>query len=202
MPIAAIAGTAKMKSDAANSAARSAQQAKDQNLAFNRNIYDTAQQNFNPYIQSGGQANDELAGLLGIGGDPNASQAAFNKYLDSTNYKFQLDQGLNGTKTANAPAFGSGATLKALNNYAQGQAGSALAGYESLLSGQQGLGLGASSALAGVGTNIAGQNASAVNSAASAQGNAAIAGANAWGNGISQFENAARQAVTQSSFGG
>jgi hypothetical protein len=84
-----------------------------------------------PYLQGGANASNEMQGLLGIGGDPNAANKAFNNFLGSTNYKFQLGQGLNAV-SGNQAAKGmldSGSTLKALNNYGQGMAGNALQGY-------------------------------------------------------------------------
>ena len=89
-----------------------------------------------------------------------------------------LNQGLQGIEYANAPAFNSGATAKALDTYATGQAGNALSGYEGLLQGEQGLGVQAGSALAGVGTNISQQQSNSTNAAAAASGASSIYGAN------------------------
>ena len=203
MPAGAISGIGALaggvlQSNAAGNASKAAQQAAQQNLQFEQGVYSNAQGNLNPTITEGNQAGGALAGLLGTGGNATASQNAFQNYLNSTNYKFQLGQGEAGITYANAPAFSSGATAKALNNYAQGQAGSALQGYEGLLQGQQGLGVQAGSALAGVGTNIGGQVASANNSAASAIGGADITGANAWMNALKGIGTGA---ASSSSFG-
>lgn len=197
---AATLGGAALTSSAASGAAHDAQEAASKNLAFNNMVYTNAQGYLNPSVNIGNEAGSELEGLLGIGGNPGASNAAFNKYLDSTNYKFVLGQGLNGVKTANAMDFDSGATAKALNNYAQGEAGNTLQGYEQMLGGEQGLGVQAGSALAGVGTNIAAQNASANNSAASAAGAAGLVSANAAGNAFSGLSSYLNQQRAQSSF--
>ncbi len=196
---AATLGGAALTSGAASDAAAAQQQAEQEQLAFQKQVYGNAQTNLNPDISTGNNAGSALAGLLGTGGDPAASQTAFNNYLNSTNYKFQLGQGEQGIEYANAPAFSSGATAKALNNYAQGQAGSALSGYESLLSGQQGLGVNAAAALNNVGTTISSQNSASTNAAASATGNADIASGNAYSNALSTL---GKSLQSGSSFGG
>lgn len=207
MPVGAAisAGASLLGSAATSSAAQSA--AKDQatasanNLAFEKQIYNTGQQQLTPDINEGNSAGSALAGLLGTGGDPAASSTAFKDYLGSTNYQFQLGQGENAIGFANAPALTSGGTAKALNNYAQGQAGSALQGYEGLLAGQQGLGVNAALGLAGVGENISGLAANANNLAAGANGSAALTGASSVGSALGNLSSLANQSLTQSSFG-
>ena len=121
--------------------------------------------------------------------DPNAAyQNAFQNYLNSTGYQFQVDQG-NRAITQNRAAAGalnSGATLKALQTYGQNTATGFFKDYLGLLANQQGVGLTGANALAGVGTNYAnavGANNDAAGSAAAnahlARGNA---NANMWGN--------------------
>lgn len=180
---------------------KAAQQASSQNIAFENQVYGNAQTNLDPSIGYGNEAGGELAGLLGTGGNAIASQNAFNKYLGSTNYNFVLGQGENAVKTANAPAYASSATDKALNNYAQGQAGSTLQNYESTLEGQQGLGVQAGSALAGVGTNIANEEASSRNNAASVAGQTANATSTLYGNALGAVAGTVG-GLSSSSFGG
>lgn len=187
--------------NAAGTASKAAQQAAAEDKAYSEGIYNTAQTNVNPYINSGSNATSALSGLLGTGGDPAASQTAFNNYLNSTNYKFQLGQGEQGVEYANAPAFNSSATAKALNNYAQGQAGSALQGYEGLLQGQSQLGSSSALGLGQIGTNIAQQVSNANNFAANGIGVGAQQTANAYGNALNGVIGAGNQYLTQSSFG-
>lgn len=208
MPVGAAIGSAVgsaangiLGGSAAGSAAKAGEQAGAADSAYAQGIYNQASSNLNPTIQSGISSGNELSGLLGTGGDAASSQAAFNKYLDSTNYKFQLDQGLNGIEYANAPAFNSGATAKALNNYAQGQAGSALQGYEGLLTGQQSLGAQSALGLGNIGVGISQQVSNANNFGANAAGAGALGQANAYGNALSGVLGAGSQALTQSSFG-
>lgn len=142
-----------------------------------------------------------MLGLLGLGGNPQAANAAFQKYLGSTNYGFQLQQGENAIEYANAPSFNSGATAKALNNYAQGQAGSALQGYESLLTGQQGLGLQGAQIQGQVGASLANPYTQSNLATAGQVGNAAAFGAGAQTNALQQLSQAITGGLTQSSFG-
>lgn len=188
-------------SSAAQSAAKDQATASANNLAFEKSIYNTGQQQLTPDINEGNSAGSALAGLLGTGGDPAASDAAFKNYLGSTNYQFQLGQGENAIGFANAPALNSGATAKALNNYAQGQAGSALQGYEGLLQGQQGLGVNAALGLAGAGNQNAALEAQQNNLAAGAAGSAAGTSASGLNSALGQLSSLANQSITQSSFG-
>ncbi len=197
-------GGAAIQSSSANSASKAAQNAAAQQLDFNKSVFSQAQSNLNPFAQTGQQANSALANLLGYGGNTEAQQAAFNNYLNSTNYNFVKNQGLQGIEYANAPAFNSGATAKALDQYNTGLAGNAITGYENMLQGQAGLGAQAGSALAGIGTNIAGQNANALQYGANAQGQAAAATGNAWTNALKNLGSAASTASSygNNAFGG
>lgn len=197
---AATIGGAALQSSATDKAASEAAQAQAATLAFTKGVYNDTQGNVQPTINQGTAAGSELAGLLGTGGNPAASSAAFDKYLGSTNYQFQLGQGEQGIQSANAPAFNSGATAKALNNYAQGQAGNALAGYQALLSGQQSLGTQAALGLGGVGTGSAGIINNANQAAANSEGSAALASGTADANALSGLAKLENQATTASSF--
>ena len=199
---AASVGGAVIQSNAASDAADAAQSAADKNNALASKIYGDATGNLQPFVDNGKAAGNALNGLLGLSNDAGASDAAFKKYLGSTNYQFQLGQGMDAIKYAGAPSFNSGATAKALNNYAQGQAGSALAGYQGQLAGQQGSGIQAGGALANTGTNYVGQTSSNNNNAATAAGNAAIYAGNAQANALGNLSKAFGAYSGQSSFGG
>lgn len=198
----ATAASGALQAGAANNATKAAQQAQANTLAWEKQVYGDTSKNVQPTINLGNSAGNELAGLLGTGGDAAASRAAFDNFRNSTNYQFQLDQGLNGIEYANAPAFNSSATAKALNNYVQGQAGNALAGYESLLSGQQSLGAQTALGLGSIG-NGAGVTINSANQAgANTAGSAGIYAANAGQNALSGLAGFVNQGITQSSFGG
>lgn len=208
MPAAALVaagslGAAAIGSSAASKAAKAQSNAEAQQLAFQQQVYGNAQTALNPSVNTGNAAGNQLAGLLNTGGNPAASQDAFNKYLDSTNYKFVQNQGLQGIQYANAPAFSSGATAKALDTYNTGLAGNALGSYENMLQGQQGLGVQAGSALSGVGTNIAQQQAASTNNAAAASGAASLYGAQGFTSALRGLSNqTSSYAGSNNAFGG
>ncbi len=100
---------------------------------------------------------------------------AFQNYLDSTGYQFQMDQG---TKAANQGyaaqgSFQSGAAMKALQTYGQNTGKSFFKDYLGLLANQQAVGMSGASAVAGVGQNYV--NSVSANANAGMWGN--IAGA-------------------------
>ena len=195
MPVFAISAASSvaggfLNSNAANQAAKAQQAASTANIGNNNAFLGQVGNDVNPSIGFGNQAGGELAGLLGTGGNAAQSAAAFKNYLGSTNYQFQLGQGLQGVGYANAPNLYSGATGKALNNYAQGMAGNALQGYEGILQNQQGLGLQGAGLYANAGLGVAGLNQQANNLAAGAKGSAAGASANAWTNALNGVGNA------------
>lgn len=102
------------------------------------------------YADPGVGANRAIAGLLGVGGDPEAANAAFRNYLGSSGYNFRLNEGLRAI-TGNQAASGllnSGATLKALNKYGQELASSEFQNYLGQLGGLSASGLGAAGQLA------------------------------------------------------
>lgn len=95
------------------------------------------------YINNGSGANSAIAALLGLGGDSAAAKSAFNNYLDSTGYKFNLQQGT-GAINANAASRGllnSGATGKALTSYGQNLGSQYFNSYLGQLGGLAGEGL-------------------------------------------------------------
>jgi hypothetical protein len=198
---AATLGSGALQANASSKATSAAEQAQANTLAWEKQVYGQTSAELQPTISQGTAAGNELAGLLGTGGNAAQSQQAFNTYLGSTNYQFQLGQGLQGIEYANAPAFSSSATAKALNNYAQGQAGNALSGYESLLSGQQSLGAQSALGLGQVGVGAGSTINSANQAAAGTIGSAAVYGANSGQNALSGLASLANQGITQSSFG-
>ncbi len=73
----------------------------------------------NNYLGTGADANSTMAAALGLGGDPAAATGAFNNYLGSTGYNFDLDSGsraITGSAAARG-LLGSGATSKALTKF-------------------------------------------------------------------------------------
>jgi hypothetical protein len=209
MPLAAaiigaavIGGVADVASS--SSAANAASNAASQNNALEQQIYEQNSANEKPYIQSGDTAETALNGFLGLGGDPAATQAAFNNYLNSTGYQFNLNQGLDAAEQSQvARGMGnSGATLKALDTYGTGLADTYGQQYVGNLQNEVNTGVSATNALAGEGQNYANAVSSNNNSAASATGNAAIASGNAFNGILSSALSAYGLSRGGSSFGG
>lgn len=135
---------------------------------------------------------------------PSAAQNAFNTFRNSDGYQFRLGEGLKAVNSnfATRGALNSGAALKSLNNYAQGQASNEFGNYIGALQNQQGVGLSATNAVAGVGTNYANAVSANNNNAANAAGNASLASANAINQGIFGVTGALGTALgSQSSYG-
>lgn len=113
-----------------------------------------AQTQADPYLSSadagGAKANQAQAALLGVGGDPAAQQTAFNNYLGSTGYQFQLGQGQNAvaSSTAAKGLLNSGATAKALTQYGQNLASTSFGNYFNQLGAVSSQGSGAAQTLA------------------------------------------------------
>jgi len=115
-------------------------------------------------------------------------QSAFDNYLNSTGYQFQVDQGNKAINQGYAAkgSLQSGAALKALQTYGQNTATGFFKDYLGLLGNQQGVGLAGASAIAGVGSNYANSVGANNNNASIAAQNAAYGQGNAtagmWGN--------------------
>jgi cellobiose-specific phosphotransferase system component IIB len=181
---------------AANKASDTALKTASQNNALQKEIYT---QNYNllaPFVNRGNQAGDAINSLLL---SPNQNNAAFQNYLNSTGYQFQLDQGSKALQQGAMArgALQSGAASKALQTYGQNTATSFFKDYLGLLANQQGVGLSGGSAVAGVGQNYGNSVSANNNLAGSAAANAHLAAGNAqagiYGNiagGISGVANA------------
>jgi hypothetical protein len=160
----------KSQKKAAKTAAAAQTANTNANNALQLDIYNRNTANFQPYMQTGTAAMGDLNSLL------RGDSAAFDKFRDSTNYQFQLGEGLRGVNQgfAGIGALNSGAAMRSLNNYAQGQAGNALGSYTNLLQGQQNLGFGGAQALAGVSNNYGNNVTANNNNAADALSNSAL----------------------------
>jgi hypothetical protein len=166
---------------AAHSASSAASNAAANNNALESQIYQSNKALETPFIASGDTAETTLNGFLGLG-DTAASDAAFQKYLGSTGYQFNYNQGLDAVQQLKASQgeLNSGATLKAAENWETGLADQYGQQYVGNLQNETATGASAANALAGQGTTYAGQVSANNNSAATAAGNAALATGNAF----------------------
>lgn len=145
--------------------------ASQQALAAQMKRYKEAQENLSPYMQSGEGANSIISRLFGLDGQP-ADMSAFEA---SPGYQFRLQQGLDALQNSAAARGGlfSGATGKAINDYAGQSASQEFDNYVNRLFGfsQQGnntatnlanLGMGQAANMGQIYQNIGNNQASAI----------------------------------------
>lgn len=139
-------------------------------------------------IKQGTAANTAAGDLLGVNGAEGQARSApaFQNYLGSTGYNFQMDQGSRAItgNTASKGLLNSGATAKALTSYGQGLASQSFGNYLNQLNQQTTQGLTASGQVGAAGTG-GGANAAS----------ATMNGANANANGVSTAFNQVGSAI-------
>lgn len=143
-------------SSANSKAIVSSQQLQSNDARQNRDY----QYNLNqPSITHGAQADDRIAALLNLGGDPTAAQAGFDAFRGSTGYDFRSTQGLNAINQHGfaGGAGQSGATLKAGVQFNQNIASDEFLKYLQELGGVSAGGATGRGLVAGVGTNTTNQ---------------------------------------------
>src|SRR5690348_8071013 len=116
----ATIGSAVISSDASQSAADTQAGAANNATAAQLQMFNTVQQNMQPYISSGNNALNSLASFLNGPGQSQPFSFNYNPANDPE-YNFLLRQGSNAI-TSQASALGgvnSGSTLKALSDYGQ-----------------------------------------------------------------------------------
>jgi hypothetical protein len=127
-----------------------------------------------PFLDTGGQANTQMANLLGLNGQ-DAANTAMSTYQTSPGYQFEMQQGLRGVDAgaASTGTLRSGATIKAEDTFAQGLADSDFGQYYNRLSSMSGTGQAAASGDATTAANMAQTDTSAAAAQSSIYGNAA-----------------------------
>lgn len=150
--------------------------------------YLTGSKGVQGYVDNGNNAGDMQAQLLGAKPVTPGTTSAFDNYLNSTGYDFQMDQGTRAI-TGSAAAKGllnSGATAKALTTFGQGLASQSFNNYLTQLHDVSNSGLTASGQIGAAGTgggaSAAGATQSGANSFASGISGAAGIAANYFGN--------------------
>lgn len=200
---AAVAGAA-ISSKASKDASKAQTQSADSNIALQKDIYGQNKAALAPFIAQGGLATDRINALLGLGGNQGAAEDAFNKYLASTGYKFQLGQGVNAVEQSavGKGLLNSGRTIKGLDAFGQGIGASYFSSYLDSLVKQQGVGVSGASALAGVSQNYGNSVANISQNAADAKSNAALVNGSNIAGLLGSVGNIAGRALGTSSYGG
>ena len=182
MPAALIAAGATvvggaLTASATRKAANLASSAANANNALLKSQYDETAARLQPFVDRGAAADSRIAAFLGLGGDEAAAHQAFQDFLQSTGYQFQVDQGARAIAERKAAQglLRSGSTLKALQTYGQNAARSSASQYLSQLGDVAGRGASAAGALGGAGASYAAQTAQTNTRAAETAGAASIA---------------------------
>lgn len=109
-------------------------------------------------VTNGNNANNALAGLLGVGGDPTAAASGYQNFLNSSGYQNVVNSSNRGV-TDSAAARGllqSGSTLKALQSNSANLGQNYFSNYLSQLGGLSSTGLQAGSVIGGAGQQQSG----------------------------------------------
>lgn len=112
-----------MSNSTNNSNSQSTNNSNSQSASGNLS-YPMLSQALSGQVTNGTNASNDLAALLGVGGDPAAQQQALQNWQNSTGYQFGLNQGTGAITGSNATKglLDSGATAKALDTYGQNYA--------------------------------------------------------------------------------
>lgn len=174
--------------------------ASQQALAEARARYAEAQKNLSPFIQSGQGANDLIARLFGLNGQP-ADMSAFQ---ESPGYQFRLSEGQKAIENSAAARGGlfSGAAGKALNNFSQQSASQEFDNYINRLFGQQQMGANVAGNLGSLGAGNAAQLGNIFQNIGNNQATATQNQWNAWGSIGDQAASAALGGFTGGAGGG
>ena len=179
--LASLAGGLLGASASRRAADQQAQAAREQ-LDFSKQVYQDQQNAFAPYVQAGQQGMQAYNSLLGLGSAPEG----FGGYQQSPGYQFQLSQGLDAAKSAamGRGGMGSGSTMTALNNYAQGVANQDYQTYLNRLQGVAQMGQASAGGVASAAGQYGANGLSAIGSRGDAQAAGTMGGYNALANGI------------------
>jgi hypothetical protein len=153
-----------MGGNASSKAAAAQQQELDKAMAFQQQVYGTAQTNMQPWITGGQEALGGVEQFLGLGNTGGAAGAAggsgalasYNQFTKTPFYTFPLQQNLD-TMDRAAAAKGmslSGGQLADLGRYAGGYSASNFSNYMDALTKLSGLGATTSGQLGQIGTGI------------------------------------------------
>jgi hypothetical protein len=117
---------------AAKSAASTQQNAFNQGIGFQQQVYGQGQQNLNPFIGAGQSALQSLLGFYGLpGGNASGASQGFSQFQQTPFYQFPLQQSTLATNRALAASglIGSGGQLRDLSQLNAGYASAALPNY-------------------------------------------------------------------------
>ena len=164
----------------AGKAAKSQAASADKASEMQWDMYDQTRKDLEPYAAAGKTSLDQLMSQMGAGGYFNQTYTGQDTYNDPS-YQFRLNEGLKGVESSAAARGGllSGATLKALNNYASDYASQEYSNAYNRFNADQTNQYNRLSNVVGMGQNAAAQQGNAGMQTAQAVANNTMAGANA-----------------------
>lgn len=176
-------------SGGARSAANTQAQSSAAQIAEARRQFDLTRSDNQPFRQAGVGAIGAQQNLLGIGADPGAQDAAFQRWRDSTGYQFGLNESLRGVQQSAAQRGGlySGAAMKALQDRASQIANQGFGTYFNQLGALAGQGQAANQNNQQASNSFMTSYNGASQNAANARSSAYQQQAGAWGNTLNQL---------------
>lgn len=187
-----------LSSSSSKKAAKQQAAAAEAATQVQKDMYDQTRNDLSPYRDAGSTALSQLMGQMGTNGYFNQTYTGQDIYNDPS-YQFRLNQGLDSVQSGAAAQGGllSGATLKALNNYAQDSASQEYSNAYSRFNADQTNRYNRLANLVGVGQNAAAQTGNAGLQTAQAIANNTMSGANATAAGTIGSNNAWANAAGQ-----
>lgn len=182
-----------LQASAAKKAAKAQTSAANNQLAVQREMYNTTRGDLSPYRDAGTNALGAINFELGIGARPEN----YSGFQATPGYQWAVDQGqraIDRSAAASGNLF-SGETGKALAGYGQGMANQEYGNYFNRLMGMTNLGQNAAAMTGQAAQNYATGASNAFANIGNAQAAGAIGAGNAWGNslgniaGILQYQN-------------
>jgi len=160
-------GSAVLSSNAVDKATKTTQQSADQAVGEERRQYDQTRTDQMPWLQTGHNALDALAGLYGVSADGNTNSPDYSSFYKSPDYDFAQKEGIKGVDAgaASRGSLDSGATRKAEIAYSSNLAKSNFDSYASRLAGLAGVGQSTATNLGNVGANTSGNISNIIQSA-------------------------------------
>lgn len=195
--VGAVIGSGSQKK-AAKIQAKATIDAQNKNMAFATDMYGKNTAMFQPQTTYGDSADKMIAGLLGTGGDANASTAAFDAFKNSTGFKTNLQTGLDSVVANNATrgTLQSGAALKALQATGTNLNNGFLQQFIGNLTSQSNTGTAAKGAIAGQGVNLVNNITNGNNAIGTAIGDKAVAQSNILNNLLKGVGNSLTSSFT------
>ena len=185
----ATIGSAVIGSDAARKAGNQANAASMYAADLSNAQYNQTRKDMQPWMTSGGKANDQMSNLMGFGG-ADAQNNAFSQFRQDPAYQFNLNQGISAANRSFAPSgLKSGKAQASLMQLGQGMADNSYSSYWNRLMGMSNSGQNSAAGVGQQGMNNAAQAGGAMMQGAKQSGMYEMQGAQLQGNALQSGAN-------------